>query len=182
MVSGRPARSATSMAAAVPLSGWILPKKSRYVPGCRPCLEGGHVDAVVDGGDVVEPLVAVSLADGDVVAALVVLLVDGHDALGREAVDGRDDRRLHQAAVGERQEVEAVVDQVELAGTLEERRDMQALPDLGVQRRVLGVSAWDTGAEVAQLVTESAVANSVTSTPRLTRPSVSSDTNCSQGP
>jgi hypothetical protein len=31
-------------------------------------------------------------------------------------------------------------------------------------------------------VTESAVANSVTSTPRRTRPSVRSDTNCSHGP
>ena len=117
---------------------------------CRTCLEGSHVDAVVDGGDVVEPLVAISLADGDVVAALVVLLIDGHDALGREAVDGRDDRRLHQSAVGERQEVEAVVDQVELAGTLEERRDMQALPDLGVQRSILGVSTWNAGAEIEQ--------------------------------
>ena len=32
------------------------------------------------------------------------------------------------------------------------------------------------------LVTESAVANNVTSTPRLTSPSVKSDANCSQGP
>jgi hypothetical protein len=47
-------------------------------------------------------------------------------------MDGRDDGRAHQTAVGERKEVESVVDQVELVGSLEHRRDVEALGHLGV--------------------------------------------------
>ena len=43
-------------------------------------LERVGVDAVVDGGQVVESGVAVGVADGDVGAEVVVLLVHGHDA------------------------------------------------------------------------------------------------------
>ena len=42
--------------------------------------------------------------------------------------------------VGQREEVEVVVDEVELAGPLEDLRDVQRLPDLGVDRRVLLVA------------------------------------------
>ena len=88
-------------------------------------LELGDVDAVVDRRDVIEALVPVGVADRDVVPALVVLLEHRQDPLRGEPVDRRHDRRLDQAAVRQRQEVEAVVDDVELAGTLEHRGDVQ---------------------------------------------------------
>ena len=116
MTRRRPARRATSMACAVPLSGWMRPKKSRWSPGAGCSREGVDVDAVVDGGRVVQARVAVGVADGHVGRRRVVALVDGHDARRREAVDGGHDRGVDQAAVGERQEVEAVVDDVEVAG------------------------------------------------------------------
>ena len=84
-------------------------------------------------------------------------------------------------AVGQRQEVEAVVDQVELARPLEDLGDVEAFPYLGIGVRRFGVSPAATDTSCA-VVTESAVANRVTSTPRATRPSASSETNCSQGP
>ena len=117
------------------------PPEEQEVVARRPLkLELAQVDAVVDRGDVVEPLVPVGIADRDVVAAPVVLLEDGNDLLRREPVDRRHDRGVDQAAVGQRQEVEAVVDHVELARALEHRRDVQRLPDLRVQRRILGVA------------------------------------------
>ena len=97
-------------------------------------------------------------------------------------MDGGHHRGVDQAAVGERQEVEAVVDDVELVGALERGGDVQALGDLGVDRGVLlvpGRSRADAGSAV---VAESAVANSVTSWPRATKPSVSSEANSSHGP
>ena len=65
--------------------------------------------------------VAVSVADRDVGAEVVVLLVHGHDGRSDEkpwivVQHGRGD----EIAVGERQEVEPVVDDVELAGALEQ--------------------------------------------------------------
>ncbi len=85
----------------------------------------------------------VGVADRDVVAAVVVSLEDRDDLLRREPVDRGDDRRLDQAAVRERQEVEVVVDQVELRCALEHRGDVQALPHLGVELRVLRVPGGD---------------------------------------
>jgi hypothetical protein len=96
-----------------------------------------HVDAVANRRRVLELLVPVGFTYRDVVADVVIALEDGQDPLGREAVDRRHDRRGDQAAVGERQIVEAVVDQIELAGTLERSGDVQRLPDLRVQCRVL---------------------------------------------
>ena len=46
----------------------------------------------------------------------------------------------YEIAVCERQEVEPIVDDVELVGALEHRRDVQALRDLGVDRRILETS------------------------------------------
>jgi hypothetical protein len=43
------------------------------------------------------------------------------------------------ARCGGGKKIEAVVDDVELHGTLEQRRDVQALPDLGVERGVFGI-------------------------------------------
>ena len=52
-------------------------------------------------------------------------------------MDRGDHRCRDEIAVRERQEVEPVVDDVELAGALEHRGDVQALCDLGVDRRIL---------------------------------------------
>ena len=74
---------------------------------------------------------------------------------------------LDQPAVGQRQEVEAVVDDVELVGPLEHLGDVQALGDLGVDRRRPRTSRTAAVArELGRWSTESAVANSVTSWPR----------------
>ena len=102
-----------------------------------------HPDAVMDRGLVVELRMTVGIADRDVVPTIVVALEDRHDLLRREPVDGRDDGRVDQAAVRERQEVDVVVDQVELRRPFEHRRDVEPLPDLGVQLRILRVARGD---------------------------------------
>ena len=95
------------------------------------------IDAVVDGGGVVQIRVSIGVADRHVRGGAVVALVDGNDPVGREPVDRGDHRRRDEIAVRERQEVEPVVDDVELASALEHGRDVQALCDLGVDRLVL---------------------------------------------
>ena len=80
------------------------------------------------------------------------------------------------------QEVEAVVDDVELGGVLEDRGDVHALGDLGVDRRRPRTSRAATVLWSVAVVSESAVANSVTSCPAATSPSVSSEANSSHGP
>ena len=68
------------------------------------------------------------------------------------------------SAVRERKKIIVVVDQVKLRRPLKEMGDMQALPDLGVNRRILFIRP---GADKIQfaLVMESPVANRVTSIP-----------------
>ena len=90
--------------------------------------------------------------------------------------------RVDEAAVGQREEVEAVVDDVELAGAFESSGDVRALGDLGVESRRPRTSRAGTTDAKRAAVTELAVANRVTSWPRATRPSVSSDANSSHGP
>ena len=110
-------------------------------PGPLLKLELVEVDAVMHGRHVVELRAAIGVADRHVVTRRVVLLVHRQDARRGEAVDGRHHGRVDETAVGERQEVEVVVDQIELVGPLEHLRDVQALPDLGVQAVILGVRA-----------------------------------------
>ena len=74
----------------------------------------------------------VGIADRDVERLVVVLGVHRHNLWRREAMDRRDDRSRDQPGVGERQEVEAVVDDVELGRPLEDLRDVQALGNLRV--------------------------------------------------
>ena len=65
-------------------------------------------------------------------------------------MDRRQHRRLDEAAVGQRQEVEAVVDHVELVGPLEDVRDVEALGHLRVDVRILRVPAGDDRREPAR--------------------------------
>jgi hypothetical protein len=106
-------------------------------PGGRMEIEGAGVDAVVDGGQVVEAGVAVGIADGDVGAPPLVLHVHREDPRRREPMDRGEHGRRDEPAVAEGQEVEAVVDEIELAGALEGRGDVQAFRHLGVEARVL---------------------------------------------
>ena len=73
------------------------------------------------------------------------------------------------------------MDEVELAGPLEDGRDVEAFRHLGLDVRILRAAASDDRGEAAEVI-ESAVAKSVTSMPRATSPSVSSEANCSHGP
>ena len=81
----------------------------------------------------------------------------------------------------ERQPVEVVVHEVELARAVQRVRDVQRLPHPAVDAGVLGVAVRRHRSSVAD-VSESGVANRVTSTPRATSPSVSRLVTCSHGP
>ena len=96
-------------------------------------------DAVVDRRGVAQVGMAIGVADGDVRDAILIALEDRHDPLGREAVDRRHERGVDEAREGERHEVGLVVDEIELARALEDVSDVEQLPDLGVDGRVLGV-------------------------------------------
>ena len=63
-------------------------------------------------------------------------------------MDGRDHGRVDQPAVGERQEVEAVVDDVEVGGPLECRGDVDALGDLRFDGGVVGPATASGGVQV----------------------------------
>ena len=72
----------------------------------------------------------VGVADGDIVGSVVVVGVDGHNTLGREAMNRREHGCAHQAAVAEWQKVKMVVNQIEGFRLLENRCNMEAFPDL----------------------------------------------------
>jgi hypothetical protein len=65
-----------------------------------------------------------------------------------EAVDGHDYRGVREAGVRQGQEVEVVVDEVELFRLLEDLRDVQPLPDLGVEGAVFLVTGGGDGPQV----------------------------------
>ena len=82
---------------------------------------------------------AVGVADRDIVDAILVRFEGGQDAFRGEAVDRRHHRRLHQPREGERHEIGLVVNEIELARALEDMGDVEHLPHLGVDGRVLGI-------------------------------------------
>ncbi len=126
------------------------PEEEQVAAGRRLKRERVGVDPVMDRRQVVEARMPVGVADRNVGGALVVALVDRQDPFRREPVDRRQDGRLDEPAVGQRQEVEAVVDEVELAGPLEGVRDVEALGHLRLDVRILGVRASDDGRETAR--------------------------------
>ena len=101
--------------------------------------ERGGFDPVVDRGGIVEVGMAVGSADCDVGRGSVIAPVDLDDPGRREPMNRRHDRRVDEAAVGQRQEVETVVDDVELTGPLERVSDVEALGHLRFDRRILRV-------------------------------------------
>ena len=112
----------------------------------------------------------VGVADRYVGDVTVVLAVDGQDLRRREPVDGGHDRGRHQPAVGERQEVEAVVDQVETHRPARTPRRCAGTPTPWGLGWTPSTSEYPLGRHPTPggpgRVTESAVANRVTSTPR----------------
>ena len=119
------------------LVGVDPPEEQQMLAGIRMDRELVDIDSVMDGGGVVQIRMPIRVADRHVSARAVVAFVDRNDPLGREPVDRGDHRRRDEIAVGERQEVEPVVDDVELPRTLENRSDVQTFGDLGVDRRIL---------------------------------------------
>ena len=85
-------------------------------------------------------------------------------------MDRRQDRRVDEPAVGQRQEVEAVVDDVELVGALERVRDVEALDDLGLDARDPPSSPRRPPKRAGRRSSSRAVAKSVTSTPSRDEP------------
>ena len=136
---------------------------------------------MVHGREIVEVRVPVRVRDAHIVRTAIEGPVHRQDLLAGKAVDGGEHGRGDETGIGQRQEIVVVVDQIELPRTPEGMRQVQPLPDLGVHAGRLLVGRGDHGAEAGS-VRESAVANSVTSTPAATRPSVSSDTTRSHGP
>ena len=65
-------------------------------------------------------------------------------------MDRGQHRRIDEAAIGQRKEVEAVVDDVELVGPLEHVGDVETLTYLGLDVGVLRVAALDDGGEAAR--------------------------------
>jgi len=106
-----------------------------------------QVDAVVDRRVVREGGVSVGVADRHVVRDVVVGRIDRDDPLGGEPVDSRNHWRRREAAVGQRQEVELVGDDVEFGRALEDRSDMQRLADLHVGARRLLVACGHFGVQ-----------------------------------
>jgi hypothetical protein len=102
-----------SIAAAVPLSGWILPEDEIRASSRR---EGqrAEVDPMVDGRHVVELRRAIGVRDRDVERPARVH-VGGEDRAPGKAVDGGEERRPHVGGEGERQPVQVVVNEVEVA-------------------------------------------------------------------
>src|SRR5437762_8100391 len=100
----------------------------KHAAGLLPRSELGEVDAVINGRDVGQVGVPVSIADRDVRDAPGVAPVDRADAARREPVDRRHDWGRDDAGVGQGKKGIAIVYDVEVYGLLESVRDMQRLP------------------------------------------------------
>ena len=99
-----------------------------------------HRQAVVDGRAVAQAGPPIGVADGHEVPDVVVGAEYLQVLFGREPMNRRHHRRPHETRVGDGQEVEMVVDEVKFASAFEGGGDVQALIDLGVQRRVLRIA------------------------------------------
>ena len=98
-------------------------------------------NAVMNGGRVLELGSPIRRADCHQMCCGVVGAVDGHNTLGREAMNRGQHWRAYQPAVAERQKVKMIVNQIELLSLLEDLRNMQAFPDLRIQGAILRVGA-----------------------------------------
>src|SRR2546426_11473936 len=97
---------------------------------------------MIHRGRIGETRMTVGVANGDIVGTVVVVRVDWHNALGREAMNRRQHWRAHQSAIAEWQKVKMVVNQIECLSLLEDCRNMQTFPDLRIESEVFGVRPW----------------------------------------
>src|SRR5262245_52773652 len=89
-----------------------------------------------------ETRMTVGVADGDIGGTVVVVRVDWHNTLGREAMNRRQHWCTHQSTVAQWRKVKMVVDQLEGLSLLENCRNMQTFPDLRIESGVFGVRPW----------------------------------------
>ena len=102
-------------------------EEEEVIAPLRHACEVSEVDTMIDRSHVIKIRRPVRVADGDVVRLAVVFSIDGQNGGGREAVDRRYQRCTDEIAVGEWQEIEVVVDEIELVGPLKDLRDMKTL-------------------------------------------------------
>src|SRR6202034_2283225 len=103
--------------------------------------------SVMDRGQIFERGMPVRIADRHVERPLVVFRIHRNNAWRGEPVNRGDDRRRDQPRVSERQEVEAVVNDVELRRPFEYLRYMQALGNLRIDVRIFGPASRDYAAQ-----------------------------------
>ena len=139
-----------------------------------------EVDPVINRREVIQPRRAIGVADGNKIS-VAILLINRHDSGRRESVNGCEHRRLHQPRVGQRHEVVMAMDEVKLGSVLERLGDVQVFGDFGIDGGILFIAPSTTACRWAR-VTESPVANKVTSQPRATSPSVMLLATVSQAP
>ena len=163
------------------LVGMDSPEEEQVIARIRMLGEGVHVDAMVNRLGIVKPRMAIRVTDRHIDGGRVVPLVDGHDLLGGESVDGGHDGGVDQAAVREGQEVEAVVNDVEFLGAFVHIGDVDALGDLRIDRLVLRPPGRCSRSEVRRGEGVSR-GKRVTSWPRATRPSARIEAKSSHGP
>src|SRR5258706_7671218 len=97
------------------------------------------IDSVVDGRQIIQARRTIRIADGNKIS-VTILLINGHDFVRREAVDGGKDRSLDQAGVGQSHEVVVAVNEVKLTSTLERIGDVKVFGYLGIEAGILFIS------------------------------------------
>jgi len=102
---------------------------------------------VIDRGEIIEAGVAVGVADGYVISAAIIFLIDGQDPFRGEAVNGGQYRRWHQATIGEWQKVEVIMNQVEFGGPLKHGGNVQTLPNFGIEALIFRVGTRADGCQ-----------------------------------
>ena len=164
-MSGQPAAARDRDRLAVPLSGWMRPKQTTSVAGRSPRTAGRRRRR--RGAPSRRSRSPGTRSASEIETnALPTAGRPGRMRGRREAVDRRHQRRLGEARERQRQPVEVVVDQVELRRPRRARARRAAPPRCARRSsRPPRTAARHTPSSVAS-VTESSVANSVTSTPR----------------
>ena len=142
-----PPALAICTASRAPLSGCMRPKKKQTIFRIGLKIELGKIDAVMNGLDIIEFRRPVGVADGGIEGFAVVFFIHRQNSGRRRAVNGGHDRGGRQAAIGQGQIIEMVVDNVVGIGTLKEFRDVLTLPDLGDEGAVLFIPLGVNGTQ-----------------------------------
>jgi hypothetical protein len=135
----------------------------------------GKIDAVMNGLDIIEFRRPVGIADGDIEGFTVVFFIHRQNSRRRKAVNSGHNRGGSQTAIGQRQIIEMVVDNVVGIGTLKEFRYVQALPDLGDEGAAFFITLGANGMQFGTGLR-------VRGWPQATSPSVRRAATFSQGP